>query len=89
MYDAGATLRFSRPLEGESFAVSYNAVVRTNYVEQVGMLRYRRREFLRPSGTPVSFQKAKDRDRSMMDDRLAGVRLANDICDRLPRSPGH
>jgi uncharacterized protein with beta-barrel porin domain len=41
MYDMGAALRFSYPREGESFAISYNAVVRTNYVEQVGMLRYR------------------------------------------------
>jgi len=41
MGDFGAAFRFSRPLEGESFSISYNAIVRERYVEQVGMLRAR------------------------------------------------
>jgi hypothetical protein len=41
MGDVGAAFRFSRPRDGESFEVSYNAIVRERYIEQVGMLRAR------------------------------------------------
>jgi len=41
MADAGAALRVSLPRAGQSLALSYNAIVRDRYVEQVGMVRAR------------------------------------------------
>ncbi len=41
MADLGAALRLSLPRIGDSLSVSYNAIVRQSYVEQVGMLRAR------------------------------------------------
>jgi uncharacterized protein with beta-barrel porin domain len=41
MADLGVALRLSTPRSGESVSVSYNAIVRQGYVEQVGMLRAR------------------------------------------------
>jgi uncharacterized protein with beta-barrel porin domain len=41
MADVGAGLRFSRPRDGETFSLSYNAIVRERYVDHIGMLKAR------------------------------------------------
>jgi len=41
MADVGAAFRFSRPRDGASFSVGYNAIIRSHYVDHVAMLKAR------------------------------------------------